>query len=44
MSRYLPYGKFKWLNQKESDKFDDYNHPWIIMDNYPLAPEKTWNQ
>ena len=22
MSQYLPYGKFKWLNQKEIDKFD----------------------
>ena len=22
MSQYLPYGGFKWLNQKEIDKFD----------------------
>ena len=22
MSQYLPYSKFKWLNQKEIDKFD----------------------
>ena len=22
MSQYLPYGEFKWLNQKEIDKFD----------------------
>ena len=22
MSQYLPYSKFKWLNQKEVDKFD----------------------
>ena len=22
MSQYLPYGQFKWLNQKEIDKFD----------------------
>ena len=22
MSKYLPYGEFKWLNQKEIDKFD----------------------
>ena len=24
MSEYLPYGRFKWLNQKEIDKFDVY--------------------
>ena len=22
MSQYLPYGQFKWLNQKEIDKYD----------------------
>ena len=22
MSQYLPYGRFKWLNKKEIDKFD----------------------
>ena len=22
MSQYLPYSRFKWLNQKETDEFD----------------------
>ena len=50
MNEYLSYGGFKWLNQKEIDKFsgnsfDGYrvevelDYP-EMHNNYPLAPEK----
>ena len=33
MSQYLPYGGFKWLNQKEIDKFDVNSIVEIVLMN-----------
>ena len=51
MSQYLAYGGFKWLNQKDIDKFDinsikedkvdlEYPDELHVLHDYPLAPEK----
>ena len=32
MSQYLPYGEFKWLNQKEIDKFDLNSIEWMFIE------------
>ena len=34
MSQYLPYGGFKWLNQKEIDKFDVNSIKCSCIDGY----------
>ena len=36
MSQYLPYGGFKWLNQKEIDKFDVNSIECNCIDGYIL--------
>ena len=55
MSRYFPCSEFKWLNQKEIDKFDvnamndlevDLEYPdefHELHNDYPLAPETISN-
>ena len=43
MSQYLPYGGFKWLNQKEIDKFDVNPIDCNSIDGYILEVDLNYS-
>ena len=43
MSQYLPYGGFKWLNQKEIDKFDVNPIDCSSIDGYILEVDLNYS-